>query len=152
MAISQVFTGSAITALGIGSLAMLPLVWRGYLGRRGAGGPNHMGTHGQIGMFWWPFGEATRRGAIRAFVPGLLVLWGAVAAYWASAARGDSTGQAPHADGVVQGIVVICGIGFLLVLTVMFFNWPKFIVPPPQRNEPGALAEMRDNRQGRLGK
>ena len=148
MALAEVVTGSAATALGIGSLVMLPLVWRGYLGRRAARA-GRMGTYGQIGLFWWPFGAATRRGAIRAFVPGLLVWWGGVAAYWVSVARRDSAGPAPHADGVVQGIAVMCGVGFLLALTVVFFNRPKFLVPPPSRNEPGALAEIRDNRHGR---
>jgi hypothetical protein len=40
---------------------------------------------------------------------------------------------------------MICRIGFVLGLTVIFFNLPKFLVPPPHRNELGALAEMRDH-------
>ena len=46
------------------------------------------------------------------------------------------------------GLVGLLGI-FVLALPITFFNRPRFLVPPHQRDEPGALAEWRTARARR---
>ena len=99
-------------------------------------------------MIWWPFGDATRRGAVRAFVAATFWWCGATVYYWASYLAADPAGPATRAWKLVAWIAVALTLAwFALVLTVMFFNWPKFVVPPPQRGEPGAVAEWRNARR-----
>jgi hypothetical protein len=40
------------------------------------------------------------------------------------------------------GVLGLLGM-FFLVVPVVWFNRPRFFVPPPQRDDPGALAEWR---------
>ena len=72
--------------------------------------------------------------------------------YWAAAVSTHLTGSPSHAARVVAEVFfALAAVGFALVLTVMFFNWPKFVVPPPQRGEAGAVAEWhkKDGNTGR---
>jgi len=39
--------------------------------------------------------------------------------------------------------MILFGIGLLLLLTVIFFNEPKLVVPPSHSGEPGAIGEWR---------
>jgi hypothetical protein len=46
------------------------------------------------------------------------------------------------------GLLGLLGL-FLLAFPITFFSRPKFLVPPHQREEPGALAEWRRDRARR---
>lgn len=50
-------------------------------------------------------------------------------------------------------IAAAAGAGMVLCIglfwTIGSFNWPKFLVPPRHRDEPGALAFQRHRREGR---
>lgn len=95
---------------------------------------------------WWPFSDALWRGTARAF-PALgacvIVLIGAGIA--GDLAEKDSTG---YNVAMSVGLVGLLGI-FLLGLPITFYNRPRFLVPPHQRDDPGTLAEWRRARSGR---
>jgi hypothetical protein len=89
---------------------------------------------------WWPFGEPLWRGAARAFpVQGACVLVLIGAGITADLIGKDGSG---YDLAMAVGVIGLLGI-FLLALPITFFNRPRFLVPPHQRDEPGALAEWR---------
>jgi hypothetical protein len=89
---------------------------------------------------WWPFSLPLWRGVSRAFpVQGacaILVIGGGIGA---DLAGKDSSG---YDIGMSVGLVGLLGF-FLLALPITFFNRPRFLVPPHQRDDPGVLAEWR---------
>jgi hypothetical protein len=89
---------------------------------------------------WWPFSLPLWRGVARAFpVQGacaILVIGGGIGA---DLAGKDSPG---YDVGMSIGLAGLLGL-FLLALPITFFNRPRFLVPPHQRDAPGALAEWR---------
>jgi hypothetical protein len=95
---------------------------------------------------FWPFSIALWRGVSRAFViQGLcviLLIGGGVG--------GDVVGEDSAGYNWVMGVGLVGLLGlFLLAFPITFFNRPKFLVPPHQREEPGALAEWRRDRARR---
>jgi hypothetical protein len=79
-----------------------------------------------------------------------MAAWGIVIAYWITMLSSHSPGH--ESRGVLVAVVAAViwfGIGLLLLLTVMFFNQPKLVVPPRQRDEPGAIAEWRAASRGK---
>jgi hypothetical protein len=88
----------------------------------------------------WPFGLPLWRGLSRAFVIQglcvLLLIGGGVAS--------DAVGKDSAAFDWLMGIGLL-GL-FLLAFPITLFNRPKFLVPPRQRDEPGALEEWRRER------
>src|SRR3954453_18390597 len=107
-------------------------VWRGHSELDGAPPPA-----------WWPFSPPLWRGVARAFpVQGacaLVLIGGGIAA---DLAGRDSSG---YDVGMAVGLVGLLGI-VLLALPIALYNRPRFLVPPHQRDEPGALAEWRRER------
>lgn len=95
---------------------------------------------------WWPFSDALWRGVIRAFPVQAacftLLVGGGIGA---DLAGKDSQG---YDVGMSIGLVGLLGI-LLLALPITFFNRPRFLVPPHQRDEPGAVAEWRAARARR---
>jgi hypothetical protein len=95
---------------------------------------------------WWPFSVPLWRGVARAFpvqaAAVLLLIGGGIGA---SLAGKDSSG---YDIGMSIGLVGLLGI-FLFALPITFFNRPRFLVPPHQRDEPGAVAEWRSARARR---
>ena len=92
---------------------------------------------------FWPFSLPLWRGVARAFpIQGacvLILLGGGIA--------GDLIGEDGRGYDVAMGIGFAGVLGlFLLALPITFFNRPRFLVPPHQRDEPGALAEWRRER------
>jgi len=93
---------------------------------------------------FWPFSVTLWRGVGRAFViqglAVLLLIGGGVA--------GDIVGEDSEAYDWVMGVGVIGVLSlFFLAFPITFFNRPKFLVPPHQRGERGALAEWRVERE-----
>ena len=95
---------------------------------------------------WWPFSVPLWRGVARAFPVQaacvILLIGGGIGA---NLLGEDSAG---YDIGMSIGLVGLLGI-FLLALPITFFNRPRFLVPPHQRDEPGAVAEWRAARARR---
>jgi hypothetical protein len=57
--------------------------------------------------------------------------------------------------GAVRGVFIALAVAFLvglvLVVIVMLFNWPKFVVPPYMRDEPGLLTARKGRQRIRRG-
>ena len=67
-----------------------------------------------------------------------------------SAAARASCIEAKQMRGPPDGAVVVGLLGlFLLAFPITFFNRPRFLVPPHQRDEPGAVEEWRRARGAR---
>jgi hypothetical protein len=76
---------------------------------------------------WWVWGERSWRGYRRTVLPAALILvFGAIAL------------TLPTPIGVYFGVAALFLL-FPLALAIVLFNWPKWMVPPPSRTEPGAL-------------
>lgn len=93
---------------------------------------------------WWVWGETLWRAFIRCMVFGWVcgsILCVAITYY---AYFGDlDRDVAPLWFAIPGGANLI--IGAILLITVTFFNWPKFVVPPHLRDQPGALREWLDD-------
>jgi hypothetical protein len=141
---SEIVVGIAITVMGLWGLILLPRVWRGYFLRPAKRFRGRDRTQGELAYIWWPYGDATRRGVIRGFVPVTLAVWGIVFGYWVVLLSPGRPGHLSPATTALGAFAIAWSVGCgVLLLTVMYFNWPKFVVPPSQRSEPGAIAEWR---------
>jgi hypothetical protein len=95
---------------------------------------------------WWPFSLPLWHGVSRAFpVQGaclILLIGGGIA--------GDIVGKDSSGYNVAMSIGLLGLLaGLLLGLPITFFNRPRFLVPPDQRDDPGAFAEWRRERARR---
>jgi hypothetical protein len=101
---------------------------------------------------WWPLGAALRRGFIRGIAVGVVTCAALVLCL-------VFVGIAEHTSGSVSSAANSAGIAALLVIVVLIlvnasitlFNRPRFAVPPPLRDEPGALALWWRGRHHRAG-
>lgn len=97
---------------------------------------------GTVPPAWWPFSLPVWRGVGRSFVavvPFLLVMFiGGLIAEFSSA---EDLGLSIAALGLL-------GVPFIQA-PIVFFNRPRWLVPPHQRDEPGALEEWRTARRRR---
>jgi hypothetical protein len=146
----EIVVGVLGALLGLAGVSMVPVVWRGWLTRRGVRFRGRLFTHGDAAFMFWG-GPIFRRGLARGFVPVTFAWSGAVVGYWIAALNGGAAGlNAPHA-AKFAGLVTLAwfGVWFVAAVTVVLFNWPKVLVPPPQRGEPGAIAEWRAARRNR---
>ena len=72
-------------------------------------------SNGALSYIWWPFGDATRRGVIRGFVPVTVAAWGLVIADWITILSRDSPGHVSRGVRVaVLAAMILAGIGLLL--------------------------------------
>ena len=100
---------------------------------------------------YWVWGEASLRGSIRATPVAVIGGNALVAAAIALLVR-EAIG-----DAFARTVLLWVGLAafaasllcLLLMVTVVLFNAPKAVVPPPLRHEPGLLAEWRRNRKPR---
>jgi hypothetical protein len=148
MSAKEIVVGSLGALLGLAGVLMLPLVWRGWLARREVRFRGRLYTHGDAAFMFWG-GPIFRRGLARAFLPLLFAWGGGIAGYWVAMLNGGGAGAgAPHA-AEVAGVVTAAWFmaWFVLAVSIVLFNWPKLMVPPGQRSEPGAIAEWRSARR-----
>lgn len=141
MSATSLVAAAIVAAICLGSLAIVPRIWKGWYGKGGARlwGARH--THGDIALFWWPFGDSTRRGAIRGLIAAICAAWCLFLSGIAAEASVHVHGESSQVSKFIAFIFLgLAGVALIMHFTVMLFNWPKFIVPPPQRDEPGALA------------
>jgi hypothetical protein len=81
MSAPDIAAGVIATVMSVIGLAVLPRAWHGLLaGKTRVGG--RLRPNAEVALLWWPFGDATRRGAARGFVAGLLWWWGLTSFYW----------------------------------------------------------------------
>ncbi len=115
----------------VGASLQMPKYWRGELVQlyeRGSGG-------------WWPFGEALRRGFLRSIHLGVVGGFWVLASLFFLSLR-DNVGaglaqSALEALGVVSAAMFF--VTLILDLLVVLLNRPKFLVPPPYRDDVGAV-------------
>jgi hypothetical protein len=143
--VSELVAALLVLVICIGGLLILPRVWRGWFASDGTGSRR---THGGNALFWWPYGEASRRGAIRGLVAAIFAAWALLIAGMLAAVSVQVSGRSAHTfhTGAIA-LIAIFVIFLLLHFTVMFLNRPKFIVPPSQRGELGVLAERAARRR-----
>lgn len=112
-------------------IAVVAKVWRG-----------ESGLDGNVPPDWWFLGNPTWRGNSRAYaatVPFLLVmLGGAGIAEWSGR------------EDLGLGLASVTFVSWILVHgSIVLFNRPHALVPPHQRDEPGACEEWRATRRRR---
>jgi hypothetical protein len=141
---SEIVLGTLGSLMAAGSLITPPKLWGGYLVRREVRFRGRMYSGGDIAFMFWG-GPAFPRGLMRCFLPMTLAWGGAMIGICVAALNGGAAGQqAPHAAKVAAVVTVAWfGVWFALAVTIILLNWPKLMVPPGQRGEPGAVAEWR---------
>ncbi len=123
------------TAIAAFASAQIPKIWR------------NQTIFGDRSPGWWLWGDALWRGWRRAFIAGIIAGWILILI--------GLTGDVLTATGLiappaplwftVPALVLFFGaVG--LTVSIMLFNWPKFLVPPDLRREPGATQEWLANR------
>jgi len=150
MSAQEIVVGVVGALVGLGELVMLPVVWRGWFTRRKTRFRGRLISHGDAAFMFWG-GPIFRRGLARAFVPVMLAWCGGVVGYWVAALNGGAAGaSAPDAAKVAAMVTAAwLGVWFVVAAAIVLFSRPKLLVPPPQRGEPGALAEWRSARRKR---
>jgi hypothetical protein len=125
---------------------ILPRVWAGWYVREDIPGRVAERSPGDVALFWWPYGEASRRGALRGLVAAIGAVWSLFLAALAALLSTDFSSTSSHVLRVLGIIFLVLAVCLLAMhFTIMFFNRPKFMVPPCQRGEAGVL-------QGRTSK
>jgi hypothetical protein len=141
MSVSDIVAWIGGVVIGATGFIVLPRVWNGWFDRREVRFRGEMLTHGELIGTWWPFGPGGWRAAARAMVPIFCGVWAMILAAAASAVDDHLKGAAWAAvRGVFITLAVAALASLVLALILMLFNWPKFIVPPYMRDEPGLLA------------
>lgn len=115
--------------VGVFALVALPRWWRGM--------PDQ--GYGLGVSFMRPVGTRMKHGSRRGFGIVVFSCWDAIAAAGFSSLM-------MHSKGVVHGILIFVSTILILILlaslfmtvTVIYLNWPKFLVPPHMRAEPAA--------------
>jgi hypothetical protein len=84
----------------------------------------------------WPFGRTSWRGVMRSFV--------ACMPFIALVFAGGAVAELSDSDdlGMALGVIGLLG-SVALHLPILLWNRPKALVPPPLRDQPGALREWR---------
>lgn len=115
---------------------------------------------------WWPYGPRLWRGVLRiapiAVATGLLAPLWVLGAMFVVPKMPSPTGIGTVVPGWYAAIILtLLGWFAVMAITVILLNWPKLIVPPHMRADPGFLgaepggggdwtAEPRDRSQGSL--
>jgi hypothetical protein len=95
---------------------------------------------------FWPFSKALWRGTGRA----LPVLGACVLLIIGTGITSDLVGTDSRYYDPVMAIGVLGLLGlFLVAFPIMYLNRPKLLVPPPWRDDPGAVEEWRTARTQR---
>jgi hypothetical protein len=91
---------------------------------------------------WWFFGDAVWRGFLRSLPAAVIGAWFLILATFGIVLSNRKI--------IDESVPVWLGLGFflfgVLAITIALFNWPKFLVPPSLRDEPGAVQEWLQHR------
>ncbi|SRR5712671_248915 len=112
MSANDIAAGVVGTLIAVWNLYLLPRIWRGHLQRRETRFRGQLRSHGELSLIWWPFGEVTRRGAVRGFVAMDLAWFAGVLSFWAMQLSDKLTGSPAHGWRVVALVFLACfGVG-----------------------------------------
>jgi hypothetical protein len=93
----------------------------------------------------WPYGQALWRGFVRVgAIGGAFAFVGAAGLVSERVQFGE-----PLESALDIAVHIIVPPALLIVWTVILFNWPKRIIPPHMRGEPGAIGEWMSSRRSR---
>jgi hypothetical protein len=122
------------------TIAFFALLVFGYLYAVGKVWRGESEFDGDAPPAFWPFGKALWRGAGRA----LPVLGACILLVIGTGIASDLVGtDSGYYDAVMAiGLLGLLGL-FLLAFPIMYLNRPKRLVPPPWREDPGAVEEWR---------
>jgi hypothetical protein len=125
-------------------VALMPRVWRGWFAEEVYRHDGSKVMRGDLVLPWWPFSEASRRGVIRGLAAAIAAVWCILLA-WVTAIIGENPNGALSHVMHTGAIIFLAGFAvfFVLHFMVVFFNRPKLIVPPSQRDEVGLLEKRR---------
>jgi hypothetical protein len=121
------FVAIGFLALVVGATAVAARLWRapeGWLEGRLSG--------------IWPYGGPLLRGFVRAF--------GAITIAAAALPLGLLAGWVVGAEALIVCLGVFL-VSWGVAVSVALFNRPRFVVPPPLRQQPGALREWTSRRR-----
>lgn len=151
MSAAEVVATLFVLAICVGGTVIIPRAWKGWFGQGEIVYHGRERTHGEIAFFWWPYGEESRRGVVRGIVAAICAGWALLISGLAAELTRDVSGGAAEVLHVIAIVfIVLFAAGLVMNCSVIFLNRPKFIVPPPQRGEPGLLAaRAARNRQER---
>ena len=94
----------------------------------------------------WPYSETLWRGWVRSIVVQCLIITSAIGLILYSI-------WGPSDEGTARVVFIIglavAGLAFALGMTAIYWNRPKFVVPPHLRSEPGAFAQWYANWRSR---
>ena len=124
----------------VGLIIVVPMVVYGFvrLPRIWSGADLPMQRLGSSGL---PIGNQLRRGLVRGTAVGVVVCAVLVLAAVAVVVKASTTGDASRLAADVAVVLLLVFAALAIVNAgVILFNRPKFVVPPPLRDEPGALA------------
>jgi ABC-type Fe3+ transport system permease subunit len=95
---------------------------------------------------WWPYGDKAWRGFLRAMPLGIAAAW----LICAVVLLGQVLPQRPP-DSLVWAVPLTTALALVLffMVTTWCWNWPKFLVPPHLRNDPGALSNLGARRESK---
>lgn len=101
---------------------------------------------------WWLWGEGMLQGYLRAMValiiPVTAMIIGAFAAILRELTVDPVVWRVAHVVLVVGFVSFM--VGFVPIITVVLFNWPKLLVPPSLRHQPGLLSHLFGKQLSRL--
>lgn len=117
-----------VAFLGVASVVSVPRYWKGDTGYLRREHPPSI----------WPFGVAAWKGFVRASPAFLTMMLVAAIAFLIPALFLGTRVSTPWR---VYGLLVLAYLALVVAVTVSItlFNRPRFLVPPPWRDEPGAL-------------
>lgn len=129
-----------------GSLLVLPRAWHGWFAEPLPSRPDgRKVTRGDLALPWWPFSDVSRRAVVRGLIPAMAALWPIALGAITAVIGAHSNGVLRQAMHAIDGALLACFIILLFLhFMVVFYNRPKFIVPPPQRLERGLAEEWRE--------
>jgi hypothetical protein len=108
----------------------LPKMWRGQL----------EDDYERNISVWWPYGDRSRRAFLRIMPVSLLAVGllsvGLNLVLFAGVLPGDWGKQA---EAIGDAVIVLAVVALGLMLSIVLFNRPKFLVAPHHRKEPGLL-------------
>lgn len=98
---------------------------------------------------WWPYGDRSLKGWVRALPTSVAGAWALVIALIGMTISQVTSGPTHE---VATNVAIAASVGMFLavpiIITIIVFNRPRFLVPPPRRNEPGIIVVSRSgNRQ-----
>jgi len=92
-----------------------------------------------VAYTWLPFGENVKRGLIRGAATRIPVLAGATGICVLAATSAGALKAPGPAGAVAIVLIALVILSFLVAISILLVNRPRWLVPPHMRDEPGLL-------------